>query len=133
MRHVLLILSFLLSCLFSDGKAGDACKLESTSTAILAATEQERPDTNPDYNAPAILPAQSTGISVENTNFTPSVKSTNTGRRTQVSQKSPFRIVKAGKVIDRHVFYDFLSELHQFQSGIYSTSRYIHTICQLLI
>lgn len=133
MKQLLLILSFFLSCLFNGGRISDAEQCVKFSSAIVETSEQNPSDSNPNYDAPALLPVQSARFSSENTNVTPSVRSTNSGRRTQVSQKYPFRIVKAGKVIDRNNFYIFLTELLQFQTGSHSTRRYIHTICCLLI
>ena len=117
MKQLLLILSFFLSCLFSDGRISDAEQCAKFSSTIVETTKQN----------------QSARFSGENTNVTPSVRSTSSSRRTQVSQKYPFRIVKAGKVIDRYNFYIFLTELLQFHTGVHSTRRYIHTICCLLI
>ncbi len=133
MKQLLLILSFFLSCLFSDGRISDAEQCAKFSSTIVETTKQNQSDSNPNYNAQAILPVQSARFSGENTNVTPSVRSTSSSRRMQVSQKYPFRIVKAGKVIDRNNFYIFLTELLQFQTGTHSTRRYIHTICCLLI
>ena len=133
MKQLLLILPFFLSCLFNDGRISDAGQCAEYTSAIVETSEQNPSDSNPDYNAQALLPVQSARISGENTNVTPSIRSTSSGRRTQVSQKYPFRIVKAGKVIDRNSFYIFLTELLQFQTGSHSTRRYIHTICCLLI
>ena len=133
MKQLLLILSFFLSCLFNDGRISSAEQCAKFSSTIVETTRQNQSDSNPNYNAQALLPAQSARFSGENTNVAPSVRSTNTSRRTQVSQKYPFRIVKAGKVIDRNNFYIFLTELTHFQTGPHSTRRYIHTICCLLI
>lgn len=112
-----------------------AAKATATATAkaTVASAEQDGSDRNPDYDAPALLPSQTARFSGEDTSIAHSFRTTNSGRRTQVSQKSPFRFVKAGKVIDRRNFYTFRTELHQFQTGVHSTSRYIHTICHLLI
>ena len=133
MKQLLLILSLFLSCLFTDGQISDAEQCPKFSSAIVETTEQNQSDNNPNYNSQALLPVQSARVSGENTNVAPSVRSTGSGRRTQVSQKYPFRIVKAGKVIDRNNFYVFLAELLQFQTGAHSTRRYLHTICRLLI
>lgn len=133
MKQLLLILSFFLSCLFNDGCISDAEQYLTFSSTIVETTKQNQSDSNPNYNVQAILPVQSARFSGENTNFTPSVRSTSSGRRTQVSQKYPFRIVKAGKIIDRNNLYIFLTDLFHFQTGTHSTRRYIHTICCLLI
>ena len=133
MKQLLLILSFFLSCLFNDGRPSDVERYAEHTSAFVETSEQNPSDSNPNYDAQALLPVQSARFSGENTSVTPSVRSTGSGRRTQVSHKYPFRIIKAGKVIDRNNFYIFLTELLQFQTGAHSTRRYIHTICCLLI
>ena len=132
MKILILILSFILS-VFSDGKEAVAGKSDKHFAPDIEAARQNQPDNNPNCYSQAILPVQSARFSGEDAGVAPMVRSTNAGRRTQVSQKFPFRIIKAGKIIDKSHFFIFQEELHQFQSGIRSTSRYIHSICHLLI
>lgn len=133
MKQLLLILSFFLSCLFNDGRIFDAEQGARFSSSIAGIFEQNQSDGKPDYNAQALLPVNPVSCSGQNSNITPSVRSNGSGRRSHASQKYPFRMVKAGKVIDRNNFHVFLTELLQFHTGIHSTRRYIHTICCLLI
>ena len=132
MKALILILSFILSVL-SDGKGAIAGESERHFASSVEASRKNKPDNNPNCYSQAILPVQSARFSGEDSSVAPIVRSTNAGRRTQVSQKFPFRIIKAGKIIDKSHFFIFQEELHQFQSGIRSTSRYIHSICHLLI
>lgn len=132
MDSFVLILSFVLSCFFSGGRVAANVAPNAGSSSIVKTSEQQQ-DHSPDYNTLAILPAQSARVSGESQGFSPSARRVNSGRRTQVSLKFPFRVVKAGKVTDRNNYYDFQAELMQFQSGIHSVNRYIHTVCQLLI
>ena len=131
MKILILILSFILS-VFSDGKVAIAGENEKHFASGVEAARQNKPDNNPSCYSQAILPVQSARFSGESSGVAPMVRFT-AGRRTQVSQKFPFRIIKAGKIIDKSHFFIFQEELHQFQSGIRSTSRYIHSICHLLI
>ncbi|MDO5442600.1 MAG: hypothetical protein Q4G10_02905 [Bacteroidia bacterium] len=133
MKQLLLILSFLFSSLFSGGKGYYAENAEVVPSAVIEAAAQDSPDRNPNYDTPALLPVQTAQYSGGNSHVAPSFRSTNSGKRTQTSQKSSFRIVKDGKVLDKNHYFVFQAELHQFQSGIHSTSRYIHAICHLLI
>lgn len=133
MKHILLILSFFLSCIFSGGKVSVDEQYEHFSSSVIKETEHDRSDRDPNYRSFAVLPARTASFSSENTSVAPTVRSTNSGRRTQVSQKSPFRMIKAGKVIDKTNIIIFQTELHKFQTGIHSISRYIHSICCLLI
>lgn len=139
MKQLLLILSFLISCLFSGGDVADSGqrggvgKSAEIASAVVGTTAQDQAERNRDYNSQAILPSQEARVSGEKTSVSPTVRSNSSGRRTQVSQKHPFRIIKAGKVIDRNNFQIFQEELHQFQTGIHSISRYIYSIRHLLI
>lgn len=133
MKHFLIILSFFLSCLFGNGKVDTIDRCAKLSASVVETARQDRSDKSPNCYSQAILPVQTARFSTENTSVTPSVRSNSSGRRTQVSQKYPFRIVKAGKIIDRNNFYIYQSELRQFQTGIHSISRYIYTIRHLLI
>lgn len=132
MKLVVLILSFFLS-VFSGGRGDVSGQYEEGPSSVVETTGSDKSEGAPDYYTQAILPVQTARFSGDGSSVTPSVRSTNSGRRTQVSPKFPFRITKAGKTIDRRHFFIFQEELHQFQTGIHSTSRYIHSICHLLI
>ena len=132
MKVLILILSFFLSVV-SGSKMDNFGQCESCYSTIAEYAGHSNPDNDPNYYPQAVLPAQSARFSGEESSVTPSVRSNSSGRRIQVLQKFPFRIIKAGKIIDRYHFLVFQIEVHQFQSGIHSTSRYIHSICRLLI
>lgn len=132
MKILILILSFILS-VFSDGKGSIVGEGEKYIVSGVEAARENKPDNAPNCYSQAILPVQYARFSGEDSGVAPIVRSTNAGRRTHVSQKFPFRIIKAGKIIDKSHFFIFQEELLQFQSGIHSTSRYIHSICHLLI
>ena len=132
MKVLILILSFFLS-VFSGGKTVYAGQNGRHPASIVETASEDIPDRAPNSYSQAILPVQSARFSGEDSGVTSALRSTNSSRRTQVSQKSPFRIIKGGKVIDKHHFFIFRALLQQFQSGIHSTSRYIHSICHLLI
>ena len=133
MKLFVLILSVFLSSLFCDRDVhceGSQCG----NAGIVAESKGQNPDNNnPDLKSFGILPTRTAGYTGENNSVTSSVRSTNSGRRVQPSDKAPFRVIKDGKVIDRHNFYSFRTDLKQFSSGIHSTNRYIHSLCQLLI
>ena len=131
MKLVVLILSFFLSVF--GGRGAVSGQYEEGPSSVVETTGPDKSEGAPDYFTQAILPAQTARFSGDGSSVNPSVRSTNSGRRTQVSPKFPFRIIKAGKTIDRRHFFIFQEELHQFQTGIHSTSRYIHSICHLLI
>lgn len=131
MKGLFLILSLFLSCLFSGGAGVVA---EDSSVVVAVEPEAGRgADAKADLNDMAILPSGIASYSGESNSFAPSVRSTNSGRRVQTSTRSAFRIVKAGKVLDRNNLNTFRAVILQFQSGIHSNSRYIHSICHLLI
>lgn len=132
MKVLVLILSFILSFI-DGGRITDVRTSVRHSSCVVEVAGQDNSEKAPNYSTPAILPIQSAGFSGEDTSVAPSVRSTNSGRRIQLSQKFPFRVIKDGKVIDRHCFYTFQTNLIRFSSGIHSTDRYIHSLCQLLI
>ncbi|MCQ2156046.1 MAG: hypothetical protein MJY57_02440 [Bacteroidales bacterium] len=125
MKSVVLIFTVLLSFIFSEGRIDNAC--------VVQCSYKEAADTKADFNDVALLPAGTMTISGNGNSFAPSFRSSNSGRRVQPSTKSSFRLIKAGKIFDRNNFHTFLTVILQFQSGIRSNSRYIHSICQLLI
>lgn len=130
--HVLILITFL-SCVF----CGRNVRVEDVSHApeciVVESTQSETDDNSPDYRSVGVLPSRTAGYTGENNSLSSSVRSTNSGRRVQPSGKAPFRVIKDGKVIDRHNSLAFRTELKQFPSGIHSSNRYIHSICQLLI
>ena len=133
MKGIVLILSVFLSCLFSGGGQKYDAFEERGHEAVVKCAGNNTTEEKTDFNNPAILPARTASYSGDGNSFAPSVRSTNTGRRVQPSSKSTFRIIKAGKTFDRYIFHTFQTVILQFQSGIRSNSRYIHSICQLLI
>ena len=134
MRGIVIIISFLLSFIFGEGRVNDACdrSLHCTDT-VVQCTDNDATDNKADFNDVALLPVRTAVFSGDGSSFAPSVRSTNSSRRVQPSSKAGFRVIKAGKVFDRNIFLSFRADILQFQSGIHSNSRYIHSICQLLI
>lgn len=134
MRSIVIILSVLLSFIFGEGRLNIASERSSYNTgAVLQCTDDDAADSKADFNDVALLPVRTATFSGDGYSFAPSLRSTNSGRRVQPSSKSGFRVIKSGKVFDRNNFYTFQTVILQFQSGIRSNSRYIHSICQLLI
>ena len=133
MKFHILILTAILSSLFCDRNV--CCEdIRCGNDGVIAeAKGQNQDNNNPDCRAYGILPSRTAEYSGENSSVTPSVRSTNSGRRVQPSGKTDFRVIKNGKVIDRHNFHTFQTSLKRFPSGIHSTNRYIHSLCQLLI
>ena len=133
MKLFVLIFSAFLSSLFCDGNVHCEENQCGHAGVVVASKEQNQHNNDPVCKSFGILPSSTAGYVGENNSVTSSVRSTNSGRRVQPSGKAPFRVIKDGKVIDRHTFYTFQTDLKQFPSGIHSTNRYIHTLCQLLI
>lgn len=134
MKSFVLILTALLSSIFGGDRASNACDRNIHYTdAVVQCSDKDASDKKADFNDVAILPIRTATFSGDGNSFSPSVRSTNSGRRIQPSNKSSFRIIKAGKVFDKNHFYTFQTVLFQFQSGMHSNSRYIYSICQLLI
>ena len=133
MRLLLLIIGLLLSCGYSDRMSVDEIVRDSARGSLVGSDSQDSGMWGFDSKSLAILPTRTAGYAGENNSVTSSVRSTNSGRRAQPSDKDPFRIIKDGKTIDKNNFDTFRAELKQFPSGIHSTKRYIHSICQLLI
>ena len=133
MKILVLILTMLLSCSCSYRTSGDRETQELVAVAVVESGNQDDNKKNADYRPSGILPARTAVYSGEDTSVTPSVRSTNSGRRVQHSNKSPFLVIKTGKDIDRNNLHSFLTDLKRFPSGIHSTNRYIHSLCQLLI
>ena len=133
MKLTALILSAFLYGLFCNGNVHCVDSQGGNAGIAVESEGQDQDNNNPDCNTFGILPSRTSGCSGENNNVTPSVRSTNSGRRVQPSVKDPSRVIRDGKVIDRHNFHTFQTDLKRFPSGIHSTDRYIHSLCQLLI
>ena len=133
MKSFLIILGLILSCTFSDRSSFDEKGQGPAQDCVIGSENQDPGLRDFDWKSQGILPSHTAGFSGENNSVTSSVRSTNSGRRIQPSDKDPFRIIKDGKTIDKNNFDTFRAELKQFPSGIHSTKRYIHSICQLLI
>ena len=133
MKKNLFITLFILLCLLNNSVISAQEHYERFSSTIFETTTQDNNDTAPSLYSNALLTARAARLFGENGNYTPTLRSNNSVRRIQVSQKHPFRIIKAGKVIDRQHFFAFRTTFYLFPSGIRTISRYIHTICQLLI
>ena len=133
MKSFLIILGLILSCTFSDRSSFDEKGQGPAQDCVIGSENQDAGLRDFDWKSQGILPSRTAGFSGENNSVTSSVRSTNSGRRAQPSDKDPFRIIKDGKTIDKNNFDTFRAELKQFPSGIHSTKRYIHSICQLLI
>ena len=133
MKSFLIILGLILSCTFSDRTSFDGKGREPAQDFVIGLENQDAGLQDFDWKSQGILPSRTAGYSGENTSITSSVRSTNSGRRIQPSDKDPFRIIKEGKTIDKNNFDTFRAGLKQFPSGIHSAKRYIHSICQLLI
>ena len=133
MKSFLIIFGLILSCTFSDRSSFDEKGQGPAQNCVIGSENQDAGLQDFDWKSQGILPSRTAGFSGENNSVTSSVRSTNSGRRAQHSDKDPFRIIKDGKTIDKNNFDTFRAELKQFPSGIHSTKRYIHSICQLLI
>ena len=120
MKQILLILSFFFSCHFAGAEVEDVWQ---QGGGVECQT----------IDSPALLPVQGARYLGENTSVTPAVRSVGTSRRAPASHKSPFLVIRSGKLIDRNKFHIFQEELLQFPAGIHSDGRYIYTICSLLI
>lgn len=133
MKKLLFIISFILPCFFNSGGGVAYEHCEKVASAIVKTAPKDDSDRKQNFHSDAILPFQAGRISGENGGYAPAFRSNSTLRRPSVSQKHPFRIIKAGKIIDRQHFSVFQMTLHLFPSGFNSISRYVHIICQLLI
>mgnify|MGYP003310171781 CR=1 FL=1 len=133
MKGIILIISLFLSCVFSGtGSRNDILEGRSGGT-VVSSTGRNTTEKKTDLNDFAILPARTASYSGDGNSFAPTFHPTNSGRRVQPSFKSSFCVIKVGKIFDRSNFYTFQTDLKRFSSGIHSTSRYIHSLCQLLI
>ena len=134
MKSFVLIFSVLLSFIFGGDRAGNICEKDLHYTAaVVKCSDKDAANKKTDFDDAAILPVRTATFSGDGSSLAPSFRSSNSGKRVQSSFKSSFRIIKEGKVFDRNNFYTFQTAILQFQSGIRSTSRYIYSICRLLI
>ena len=133
MKLILIIIGFILSCNFSGSMPVDEKVHENAQGVIVGSDNQDTGSRDYESKSFGILPARTACFSGENSSISPSFRSTNSGRRVHASGKAPFRVVKDGKVIDKHNFNTFQTDLKRFPSGIHSTNRYIHSLCRLLI
>ena len=134
MKSFVLIFTALLSFFFGGNRANNVCDRSLQHTdAVVQCSDNDASGKKADFNDVAILPIRTVSYSGNGDSFAPSFRSTNSGRRVQPSYKSSFRVIKTGRVFDRNNFYTFQTDLKQFSSGIHSTNRYIHSLCQLLI
>lgn len=134
MKSIILIFTFLFSFIVGGGKDGDVCNGNIYHTdAVVQCTDNDATDKNADLNNAALLPVRTVNFSGNGSNYAPSVHSTRSGRRVHPSTKSAYHVIKDGKVLDINNFYTTRTFIIHFRSGIRSNSRYIHSICQLLI
>ena len=134
MKLLLVIIGFILSCNFGDRASIDekvCCGL--TDGSVTCHIMQDTGTLNLDSNFYGILPSSATGYNGGNNSFTFSHRSPNSGRRIQPNAKFSFLVLKDGALINGHSLYSFRMDLKQFKSGVHSTHRYIHYLCQLLI
>lgn len=134
MRLLLLLFALLLSS-FSEGGGSSASSCEqailSARSASVSSEEGERSRAN--CYSTAILPAETVCFSEENAGAPLSLRPYDSSRRTHISAKSAFRLVKSGKIIDRNNSRTFVAALRLFPSGCRSFDRYIYSIRHLLI
>lgn len=134
MKSFVLIFTTLLSFIFGGNRASNECDINiHRSDSVVQCSDKDATDKKADVNDVAILPVRTSSYCGDGNDFSPSFRSNNSGRRIQPSTKSAFRVIKAGKIYDRNYFHTFQTILLQFQSGIRSNSRYIYSICQMLI
>ena len=133
MKMLLFIISFVLSCYFNSDVISAKENYDGFSSTIVETAAQDDNNAEPNLYSNAILPSRAARSFGENGGNTLNLRSNNPVRRIQVSQKFPFRIIKAGKIIDIQHFSVFQTIFYLFPSGIKTISRYIHIICQLLI
>ncbi len=133
MKHILILTCLILSCNCSDRFPTGEEVSGIIREAVIRPDGSDADERDYDFKRTGILPSRTAGYSGEDNVVFPSVRTGNQGRRVQPSGKAPFRVIKDGKVIDRHNFQTYRTDLKRFSSGPHSTDRYIHTLCQLLI
>lgn len=131
MKLYALILSFLLS-LFSWGghDAVDPEQAAGREDSLTASPVEQTTDFAQNREL-CFFAAQ--GYSFSGGNGSPSVlvRVSPSGRRTTSQTKSPFRMVKAGKLIDNNHSYPFLTQSFACSSGLYISERYLFDLCRL--
>ena len=134
MKSFVLIFSVLLSFIFGGDRTNSVCDRNlHYSDAVVKCSDKDAAEKKSGFNDTAILPLRPATFSGDGNSFAPTFRSNHSGKRVQSSFKSSFRIIKEGKVLDRNNLYAFRTDILQFQSGIHSNSRYIYSICRLLI
>lgn len=134
MKSFVLIVTVLLSFISGGDRASYASGRSVNCTdAAVRCSGDAAADNTADLNDSAILPVRTASYTGDSGSFAPSLRSASSSRRVQPSTKSSFRVIKAGKVFDRTNLYTFRAVILQFQCGIRSNSRYIYSICRLLI
>ena len=129
MRHLLIIVAFLISLLSGERKCEVAV---SSSYDTVDVANQSSSEEDVEMDAVAISPLQSARYCGDETYSAPSVRTT-AGRRIQFSQKFPFLFIKSGRIFGRNEFLSFITKYTEYLSEVHSASRYIHTICILLV
>lgn len=119
MKGILLILSLVLSCMFSGSGICREVAEEKSHDAIVECSDSQSPERLTDINDLAILPVRTATFSANGNTPAPTVRSINAGRRAQPSYKA--------------TLFSFRATILQFPSGTHTNSRYIHSICHLLI
>ena len=134
MKLLLVIIGFILSCNFGDRASIDekVCS-DLANGSVICFERQDTGLQDFDSDSCGILPSCTTGFTGGSNSVTSSVRSTNSGHRVQASGKVSVLVIKGGKVIGRHSYHSFQTDVKQFSSGRYSSNRYIHSLCQLLI
>ncbi len=133
MKHLLLIVSVVLSVFFGGGGHEAAVLCEKPESALAAVPDRDRSDRQPNYSLQAVLPVQSARISEEYSSVSSPFRPVDPNRRTQNAQKYHFRVVKAGKVFDIRHFFIQSAESPLFGPNTRTSDRYIYYIGHLLI
>lgn len=131
MKTYALILSFLLS-LFSWGgfDAVDPVQAAQRKDSLTAGPVEQTTDFTQNQEL-CFFASQGYSISGGNGSQSVGVRVSPSGRRTSSQTKSPFRMVKAGKMIDNNHSYPFLTQSFERSSGLYISERYLFDLCRL--
>ncbi len=133
MKRILFILSFLLPLLLHCQSASGGDVNISVEAVLSISVGPNSSQDCQDIEHAYFSLAENAVLSHQDNTSSPNIRSVKSGRRIQSSSKSSTRIIKAGKVLDRQYFFTFQANLLQFTTGIFSSRRYIYTICQMLI
>lgn len=136
MKCIVLIFTFILSFIFSEGREGKVC--DSNHHCTYAAVECSASDAtheNTDINDAATHPIKTGSFLADGNDLAVLFSSVNSSKRTQPSFKSSFRTINAvkGKVFDRNNLYIFQFLYLHFQYRLSSNNKYLYIICRLLI